>query len=85
MRVTKVIAPEASGKVSVGDAIVSVDGVPVTEWLAAHPFESRALGPEFWLDQTADRIVLADLPFAARETWVRDAVAAARGMLRRRR
>ena len=54
--------------VATGDSVVAVDGVPLATWLAARPFESFWLAPDRRLDETAQQIAFASLPW----TSVRD-------------
>ncbi len=64
VRVDKVTAPDAKTAIAVGDAIVSVDGVPITAWIAARPFESARLPPDRALSDTVESIALEKPPWS---------------------
>lgn len=49
--------------VAEGDEVVAIDGVPLKDWLAAHPFESNSLNSEVALSDQVQAIVTARLPF----------------------
>ena len=75
VRIPRVTDPELAAKVSVGDEIVAVDGVPMVAYLARHPFESSALNPNAALEETASSAVHQTTPW----TTVKEGDARTRG------
>jgi hypothetical protein len=65
VRVTELLDPDLKSQVAPGDAVVSVDGAPLAQWLAAHPFETNVLSPSGALEETAAAIVRVTLPWSA--------------------
>ena len=64
VRVSEVLDPDAKSQVSPGDSIVAVDGVALSDWFAAHPFETNVLSPVPALGDTASSIVFAGSPWS---------------------
>jgi len=65
VRVSEVLDPALKGQIALGDAIVSIDGVKLADWVASHPFESNMLSPRLALEETARAIVLANVPWSS--------------------
>lgn len=63
VRIDEIEDPALEAKLRVGDELLVVDGVPVGQWLADHPFESNALNPEARLSETARSIVAQVIPW----------------------
>ena len=56
VRIDVIRDPALDASLAVGDEVVSVDGLPVAEWVREHPFESRAIEPSILVSDTVTAI-----------------------------